>query len=163
MVIHLKGGLKRRGWLDMRECFNKIEKILSGLNPPADQLKNTIILIIEDNKCDQELISKLIVKSGGKVIIANDGKTGMNIACETKPDLIILDYFIPGENGDKICRKLKGCEETKNIPVLFLTVNESPSDMITCLEAGARGYMMKPVNSKSIISEIRYTLQYPLL
>jgi len=145
----------------MRKCFKKIENILSELIPQAGQLKNRTILIIEDNKGDQELISKLIIKSGGKAIIANDGKTGISIACETKPDLIILDYFIPGENGDKVCRKLKEKEETKNIPVLFLSVNESSSDMITCLDAGARGYMMKPINSKSVLSEIRYTLQNP--
>ncbi len=111
----------------MKECFKKIEMILSGLMSQDGKLNNTTILIIEDNRGDQELISKLIIKSGGKAIIANNGETGISIACETKPDLIILDYFMPGENGEEVCRKLKGREETKNIPVLFLTINESSS------------------------------------
>jgi len=145
----------------MKECFKKIEAILSGVTPQAGHLKNMTILIIEDNKCDQELVSRLIAKSGGKAITANNGKTGMSIACETKPDLIILDYFIADERGEEICRKLKDNAETKNIPVLFLTVNESSSDMINCLDAGAHGYMIKPVNAKSVISQIRYTLQNP--
>ncbi len=147
----------------MKRCFKRIRKILSVFGSEKGHLKNKTILIVEDNKCDQELISKLIIKAGGKTVIANDGETGIKIAYDIMPDLIVLDYFLPGENGPKICQKLKDNTETKEIPILFLTVNQSEDDMVICLDAGANGYIMKPIDSKIVISEIKYTIQNPYI
>ncbi len=116
-------------------------------------------LIIEDNRTDQEIISKIITKEGGSVLLANNGKMGFNIAYEATPDLIILDYYLPDENGDVVCRKLKKNIKTRMIPIIFLSINKKISDLIDCIGFGAHGFFEKPIDRKLMLSEIKFTLQ----
>jgi len=119
------------------------------------------ILIIEDNRVDQEIMARLILREGARAITAHDGETGFNLAYEKIPDLIILDYYLPGENGDKVCEKLKKEERTKRIPILFVTIEKSLDKLIDFLGVGARGYVIKPVKSKQFILDIKHTLRNP--
>jgi len=95
--------------------------------------------------------------------LANNGKIGFDIADEIIPDLIILDYFLPYENGDEVCRKLKESKRTRAIPIIFLTVNKKINDVIDCIDLGAHGFFEKPINRKRMISEIHFILLNPQL
>ena len=143
----------------MRECFKKISEKLSIYKTDKKCLCDIKTLIVEDNRIDQEILSKIITKEGGSVLLANNGKMGFNIAYEATPDLIILDYYLPDENGDEVCRKLKQNKRTRAIPIIFLTVNKKINDMIDCIGLGARGFFEKPIDRKLILSEIKFTLQ----
>lgn len=143
----------------MRECCKKICQTLSRYPDDEFYLCDIKTLIIEDNRTDQEIISKIITKEGGNVLLANNGKMGFNIAYETTPDLIILDYYLPDENGDVVCRKLKKDKKTRMIPIIFLSINKKISDLIDCIGVGAHGFFEKPIDRELMLSEIKFTLQ----
>lgn len=143
----------------MRECRRKISKTLSTTDASNFSLENITTLIIEDNRIDQEILSQIITKKGGSVLLASHGEVGFNIAIESIPDLIILDFFLPDENGDELCQRIKKNERTKRIPLIFLTVNHKVDDMINCLDFGAQGFFEKPIDREIMISEIKFLLQ----
>lgn len=101
------------------------------------------ILFIEDERGLQNALGDLLKKEGFEVISAFDGKTGLELAKEKKPDLILLDLILPKLPGFEVLRELKKEKETKNIPVIILTNLEEISEVNKALELGATTYLVK--------------------
>ncbi|MBZ1345169.1 MAG: response regulator [Candidatus Nealsonbacteria bacterium] len=101
------------------------------------------ILFIEDESILQKTLTNLLQNEGYEVISALDGKTGLQLVKEKKPDLILLDLVLPKMHGFDVFKKLKEDEETKNIPIIVLTNLEEIGDIEKALELGATTYLVK--------------------
>ena len=136
-----------------------LKSILNIFAPKKAEPKFLSILIIEDNEVDQRIAGAAVERGGYQVIKAYDGKTGLDLARAHRPALIILDYNLPDLNGPYVCKLLKNDEQTRNIPVLFLTSMTSPDSILNCYEEGGENYLSKPINSKFLLKQIELTLK----
>ena len=111
------------------------------------------ILLIEDESALQKSLGDLLREKGFEVISAVDGKTGLRLAKESLPDLILLDLILPRMHGLELLKKLKEDKNTKNIPVIILTNLENISDIEKAIELGATTYLVKANYSLEEIAE----------
>ncbi len=117
------------------------------------------ILCIEDEIEPVELISKRLTKLGYKFISAKDGEEGLKKAYEEKPDLILLDIFMPGITGLEVCRRLKNDPKMKDIPVIIVTASgvEHIKDQTDNVKADA--CILKPYELPDLIAKIKVLLK----
>lgn len=119
-----------------------------------------LILLVDDDPDFVEAV-RVIVESGGyDVEVAYDGQEGLEAVAERKPDLIVLDVMMPVMNGHEACAKLKGADDTKEIPVILLTavadrVTTSTYTHRDMLESEAEDYMPKPVEPNELLERIK--------
>ena len=111
------------------------------------------ILIIEDEP-DLCQIYKLRLESNYEIIIAQDGMTGLDMARNEKPDLILLDIMLPKLNGLQICRLLKFDDKYKDIPILIVTARGQIADKEMMTKMGANDYIIKPFKTEELIRKI---------
>jgi len=117
------------------------------------------ILVVDDDEGLQMTLKKILLSSGYSVLSAMTGERGIQIARLQQPDLIILDVLLPGMKGRAVCQALKKEEQTKDIPVIFLTAKDSPDDEAAEKAAGGLMHLTKPINAKALVSEIRKILR----
>ena len=117
------------------------------------------ILLIEDEEDIASLIKLQAELSGYKLHVEVDGLNGYRAIEREKPDLVILDVMLPGQNGFDICRKMKSSSELKNIPVIILSAKGEELDVILGLELGADDYVPKPFSPKILFSRIKAVLR----
>ena len=117
------------------------------------------ILTIEDDETQRTLIKKILERRDYAVLTAEDGETGLSLAKDEKPDLILLDVVMPGINGKEVCQRLKSDDRTKDIPILFLTTKDSPKDIIEHYDLGAEIHLTKPINPKELINQIEISFE----
>ena len=115
------------------------------------------ILIIEDEANIRELISYNLIGNNYKVIEAEDGISGFEMAVREKPDLILLDLMLPGRNGLDVCRELR--EKGSKIPIIILTAKSEDIDKVMGLEFGADDYMTKPFSVHELLARIKAVLR----
>lgn len=113
------------------------------------------ILLIEDEEEIAALIKLQAEISGYKLHVEVDGVNGYRAIEREKPDLVILDIMLPGENGLDVCRKMKGHSELKNIPLILLSAKGEEIDIVLGLELGADDYITKPFSPKVLFSRIK--------
>jgi two-component system alkaline phosphatase synthesis response regulator PhoP len=117
------------------------------------------ILLIEDEEDIAALIKLQGELFGYKIHVEVDGINGFRAIEREKPDLVILDIMLPGQNGFDICRKIKSNSELKNIPVLMLSAKSEEIDIVLGLELGADDYVSKPFSPKILFSRIKAILR----
>jgi len=117
------------------------------------------ILLIEDEEDIAALIKLQAELSGYKLHVEVDGINGYRAIEREKPDLVILDIMLPGENGLDVCRKMKSNSELKNIPVIILSAKGEELDVVLGLELGADDYVHKPFSPKVLFSRIKAILR----
>lgn len=117
------------------------------------------ILFIEDEATLQEAMGEALKQHGYKVISALDGKIGLRLAKNQKPDLILLDLILPNKNGFEVLEEIKRIEETKNIPIIVLTNMEGMKDLDKALSLGATTYLVKTnYNLSEVLEKIKKAL-----
>ncbi|MEM7343659.1 MAG: response regulator [Chloroflexota bacterium] len=107
-------------------------------------MSEPVILVAEDERDIRELIIFTLQISGFKVVGVPNGQEAVNKATEIIPDLILMDVRMPKMTGYEACKVLKEQEETKDIPVIFLSAKGQEMEISTGLEAGAEQYLLKP-------------------
>lgn len=117
------------------------------------------ILIVDDSEMDCRIIAKALQGLGCRVLTAEDGDIGYDTAVKEKPDLILSDCNMPRLSGVDMVKKLQENDVTENIPVIFLTGEDSPKNVIDCFESNAYNYMCKPINPKVLNNQIEEILQ----
>ncbi|HSW86070.1 MAG TPA: response regulator transcription factor [Rhabdochlamydiaceae bacterium] len=117
------------------------------------------ILLIEDEEDIAALIKLQAELSGYKLHVEVDGINGYRAVEREKPDLVILDIMLPGQNGFDVCRKMKSNAELKNIPVIILSAKGEELDVVLGLELGADDYVAKPFSPKVLFSRIKAVLR----
>jgi two-component system cell cycle response regulator DivK len=113
------------------------------------------ILYIEDNPQNMRLIRKMLGAHGYTIIEAVDGLSGLRIAAEATPDLILMDINLPDIDGMEATQRLKANLTLAHIPVVALTANAMPGDRERFLEAGCDGYLSKPVSRSELIATVQ--------
>lgn len=117
------------------------------------------ILLIEDEEDIASLIKLQAELSGYKLHVEVDGINGYRAIEREKPDLVILDIMLPGQNGFDVCRKMKSNPELKNIPVVIISAKGDELDVVLGLELGADDYVPKPFSPRVLFSRIKAVLR----
>jgi len=111
------------------------------------------ILIIEDEYSMRLALTDVLQAQGWRVRVANDGPSGLALALEESPDLIVLDVMLPGLDGFALCRELRA--RGRHMPVLMLTARGHVDDRVMGLDAGADDYLAKPFASAELLARVR--------
>jgi CheY-like chemotaxis protein len=117
------------------------------------------ILIVEDNPMNRDMLSRRLIRSGHRVLMADDGRQGIETAMSEIPDLILMDMSLPEIDGWEATRRLKSDKLTRRIPVIALTAHAMSSDRQKCMEAGCDDYDTKPVDFQRLTAKIQAALQ----
>lgn len=118
--------------------------------------KTDHVLVVDDDREIRNLLSEYLEKNGYRVSVAADG-AGMRAAlAKSRPDLVILDLMLPGEDGLSLCRNLRA---RSNVPVIMLTARGEETDRIVGLEIGADDYLAKPFHPRELLARIRSVLR----
>ena len=117
------------------------------------------ILVVEDEPAIQELISYSLRQAGHAVLPASDAEQAMTLVNDALPDLVLLDWMLPGISGIEFARMLRRVTRTKTIPIIMLTARAEESDKVTGLEIGADDYITKPFSPRELIARIKAVLR----
>ncbi len=117
------------------------------------------ILVIDDSKLIAHVAKNILTKQGHEVLLAEDGETGLDIAKDNKPDLILLDLILPGIDGYGVCERIKNDSTIKDIPVIMLTSKAEHADKVQGLELGASDYVTKPFDEGELIARVNTHLR----
>ena len=117
------------------------------------------ILVVEDEPAIQELISYSLRQVGHVVFCAENAEQAMAIVNDALPDLVLLDWMLPGMSGVEFARMLRHATRTKTIPIIMLTARAEESDKIAGLEIGADDYITKPFSPRELIARIKAVLR----
>lgn len=112
------------------------------------------ILYVEDNPVNRVLVRRILTKAGYTVLEAEDGLSGIRVAEEERPDLILMDIMLPGLDGNQVTTRLKSLPETSQTPIVALTAKVMPGDRERALIAGCDGYIPKPINVDRLADQI---------
>ena len=123
-------------------------------------MENKKILVVEDNPLNLKLIKSLLEVGKYEVIDAMDATTGIQLAQQHRPDLILMDIQLPGMDGLTATRELKKDPALKDIPVVAITAHAMQGDDTNALEAGCSGYISKPIDTRSFLKKIPQFLQH---
>ncbi|MDR1900668.1 MAG: response regulator transcription factor [Treponema sp.] len=118
-----------------------------------------VILIIEDDDDIQEILSLAMAKENWSLRAAKTGEEGLAVLKQNPADCIILDIMLPGIDGFKVLKKIKGEPEMKGIPVIMTTARGEEADIVTGLEMGADDYVVKPYSPKVLTARVRAALR----
>ena len=114
------------------------------------------ILIIEDDEAILAFLRRGLAYDGYEVETAETGQKGLALASGNRPDLVVLDWMLPGMDGLEVCKRLRTAGK---VPILMLTAKDSVSDRVLGLDAGADDYMVKPFNLDELLARIRALLR----
>jgi two-component system response regulator VicR len=114
------------------------------------------ILVVDDETAVTDLIGYNLEKAHYQVLTAHDGETALELARESKPDLIILDLMLPKVDGLDVCRELR---KTSQVPIIMVTARGEESDRVIGLELGADDYLTKPFSMRELLARIKAVLR----
>ena len=117
------------------------------------------ILVIDDEKDLIELVRYNLEQEGFQVTGAADGESGLHIALNEIPDLVVIDLMLPGMDGLDVCRALRSNRRAASIPIIMLTAKSAESDRIVGLEMGADDYVTKPFSPRELAARVKAVLR----
>ncbi len=119
----------------------------------------TRVLVVEDEADIRELLVYNLKREGYDVLVAPDGATGLSLAREQQPDLVILDLMLPDVSGLELCRTLKGGRETRDLQVIMVTAKGEEIDRVVGFELGADDYVVKPFSTRELLLRVQAVLR----
>ena len=114
------------------------------------------ILIIEDEARIAQFVESGLIYEGFRVSVARDGQAGLNSARDCPPDLVILDWMLPGLDGLEVCKRLRAADD---VAILMLTAKDDIKDRVVGLDAGADDYLVKPFSIDELLARVRALLR----
>lgn len=118
---------------------------------------STTILLVEDEEKLAKFVQMELSYEGYDVKVANDGLAGLMTARDVEPDLVILDWMMPGMSGVEVCRRLRSTGS--KVPVILLTAKDGVQDRVEGLDAGADDYVVKPFSIEELLARVRAHLR----
>lgn len=115
------------------------------------------ILIVEDEKNIVDILSFNLGREGYETLEAYDGQTGLQLALEQDPDLVLLDLMLPKMNGFDVCRSIRSAG--RSTPVIMLTAREEENDKVLGLELGADDYITKPFSMRELLARVKANIR----
>ena len=117
------------------------------------------ILYIEDNHENRLLVRRILEAEGYSMIEATDGPTGLEVAAQMQPDLILLDINLPEIDGYDLARRFRNTPGLQQVPILAITANVMKGDRERTLASGCDGYIQKPIDVDRLPEQVRAALQ----
>ena len=117
------------------------------------------VLIVEDEDAQAEVLRYNFDREGFEVLLAGDGDEAMLAAEEQQPDLVLLDWMLPGTSGISVCQQLRARPETRALPIIMLTARSEEGDRIRGLDSGADDYVVKPFSPSELVARVRAVLR----
>jgi two-component system response regulator MprA len=115
------------------------------------------VLVVEDDPQTAAMLQRALVYEGYRVTVAADGPSALQIALRQTPDLVVLDWMLPGLDGLEVCRRLRTADEA--LPILMLTAREEIADRVRGLQGGADDYVAKPFALDELLARIQALLR----
>jgi twitching motility two-component system response regulator PilH len=112
------------------------------------------ILIVDDSPTDRQFLTDMLAKSGYKVTSAASAEEALAKVKQAKPDLVLMDVVMPGQNGFQATRTLTTDEATKDIPVIICSTKGQETDKVWGMRQGAKDYIVKPVKQADLLKKI---------
>lgn len=113
------------------------------------------ILVVDDSKTELHHLTEILVKRGYAVRTAEGGEEALRKLAEERPDLILMDVVMPGQNGFQLTRRITRDPQYAGLPVIMCTSKDQETDRVWGLRQGARDYVTKPVQDDELIAKIR--------
>jgi len=117
------------------------------------------ILLVEDEIGIQELLKLNLSQAGHQVTVTRDAEHALNVLKEMLPDVILLDWMLPGMSGVDLCRRLRSDKRYQPIPIILLTARGEERDKVLGLDSGADDYITKPFSPRELVSRIKAVLR----
>mgnify|MGYP000446635915 CR=1 FL=1 len=117
------------------------------------------VLVVEDEADLRQVLEYSLRQAGHEPLMAPDGRTGLQLAREGRPDLVLLDLMLPDMPGTDVCKTLKREDATRNIPVLMLTARGEEIDRVVGFELGAEDYVTKPFSVRELLLRVGVILR----
>ena len=114
-----------------------------------------LVLVVEDEPAQREVLGYNLEAEGFRVVMADSGDEALLLVAEERPDLVVLDWMLPGVSGIEICRRLKSRPETRAVPVIMLSARSEEVDRVRGLETGADDYVVKPYSVIELMARVR--------
>ena len=112
------------------------------------------VLVVDDSPTDRQYLSDILSKNGYQVTTAENAEDALAKVKQVRPDLVLMDVVMPGQNGYQATRSLTKDEATKNIPVIICTTKGQETDKVWGMRQGARDYLVKPVSQADLLAKI---------
>jgi len=119
------------------------------------------VLYVEDNAENRLLVKRVLEAEGYSVLEAADGPSGLEVAAQTRPDLILLDINLPEIDGYDLARRFRDTPGLQQVPILAITANVMKGDRERTLAAGCDGYIQKPIDVDRLPEQVRAALRRP--
>jgi len=117
------------------------------------------ILVVEDEPAIQELIAYNLKQAGHQPLRADNAEQAMNLVQNALPDLVLLDWMLPGQSGIDFARRLRSDKRTRTVPIIMLTARSDEQDKLTGLDTGADDYITKPFSPRELNARIKAVLR----
>src|SRR3954462_9110642 len=117
------------------------------------------ILVVEDEAAIRDLLAANLQRAGYKVMCAGDVPQAEALVRDTRPDLVLLDWVLPGVPGLTFARRLRSDQRTKDISIVLLSARVEEHDKVTALESGADDYVTKPFSSRELLARIKAVMR----
>ena len=118
-----------------------------------------VVLLVEDEPAQREVLAYNLEAEGFEVLRAETGDEALLLVEETTPDIILLDWMLPGVSGIEICRRLKTRRDTRAVPIIMLSARSEEVDRVRGLETGADDYVVKPFSVVELMARVRTQLR----
>lgn len=119
-------------------------------------MAKNLILVVDDDENICKVVKLYLEKEGLDILVANDGKTGVDLFATNNPDLVLLDIMMPGMDGIEVIKHIR---RDSSVPVIMLTAKGDTFDKVLALELGADDYIVKPFEPKELIARIKAVLR----
>jgi len=124
-----------------------------------EDLTGMKILMVDDVPENLEILGHILKTLGLRISVAKDGEMALNIVKNNLPDLILLDIMMPGIDGYEVCEKLKKDIDTKDIPVIFITVKMETDEILKGFSVGCVDYITKPITEREVVARVNIHLK----
>lgn len=122
-------------------------------------MASATVLIVEDEPPVREMLRFMLVQNGMKVLEAEDAAQASKRIAEDSPDLLVLDWMLPGQSGVDFARDLKQNAQTRDLPIIMLTARAEEDDKVKALEVGADDYVTKPFSPRELLARVKAVLR----
>jgi len=117
------------------------------------------ILVVDDIPANLGLLFDALTQAGHRVLVAESGESALDQLQHETPDLVLLDYMLPGMDGMAVCRRIKAKPECSDLPIIFLTAVNELEEKVRALDAGAVDYVTKPIQTPEVLARVRTHLR----
>ncbi|HEY5930015.1 MAG TPA: phosphate regulon transcriptional regulator PhoB [Burkholderiales bacterium] len=117
------------------------------------------ILVVEDEPAIQELIAYNLKQAGHQTLRADNAEQALNLVSNALPDLVLLDWMLPGLSGIEFARRLRADKRTRTVPIIMLTARSDEQDKLVGLDTGADDYVTKPFSPRELMARIKAVLR----